>query len=152
MEPVAEREVAGRVATDVEAVGFVPAALVAVRGSEQQQTLAAGGKGGAVQLDVAGQEPGEGLGRRVEAQRLFDGRGDEGRVGEQLGPLVGKRVEPEDRVAEQLRRGLVARDQQQEAEAEHLGRRQRAVTLLRRDERADEVVARRARGGRRSHR
>ena len=57
--------------------GSVPAPLVAVRGPEQEQSLAAGRERGAVQLDVAGQQPGERLGRRVEAQRLLDGRRDE---------------------------------------------------------------------------
>ncbi len=142
MDAMAEREVTGRVAADVEAVRLVPPSFVAIGGSEEQESLASRGQGHPVQLDVARQHARERLGRGVEAQCLLDGRRNERRVGQEPRALVGKGGEPVDRVAEQLGGRLVARDQQQEAEAEHLGGGERPVTFLRGDERAHQIFTR----------
>ena len=120
VDAVTECEVSGRVPGDVEAVGAIPPSFVAVRRREEQQALAARGQGHPVQGDVTGEEAGERLGARVEAEHLFHRDRDAVGVGEQQRPLFGERVQPEDRVPDELRRRLVAGDEQQEAEAEDL--------------------------------
>ena len=80
----------------------------------------------------------------VEAQQLLDRGGQEPRLGAETAPLFGLAEQGEHAVADQVRRGLVAGEQQQVAGREQLGVAQRVALLLRLDHRADQVVARRA--------
>src|SRR5262245_3081382 len=142
VHPEAEGEVRVRVATRVEAVGLGEGALVAIRGGEEQVHALAPREPAPVQLDVARERAREPLHGRVVAQRLLDGGRDAPRVVEQEGARAALAVQDRGGVSERGRRGLDPSEQQQEAEAEDLVRGERLALLGRREQEADEVVAR----------
>ena len=121
-------------------IGPLEGALVAVRRPDQQEHLLAGRHRDAVQRDVAGENAGEHLGGVVVSHHLFDGAGDAVGVGEQPGALVGVPRQERHGIAEHLRGRLVARDDQQEAEADDLGIAQALAVDLGVEQSADEVV------------
>ncbi len=74
---LAEGEVGDVVAPDVERIGVVVAPGVAVGGSEQHQDGATGGDRSVVTVVVAQREAPDMGSRRLEAQRLVDGAGEQ---------------------------------------------------------------------------
>jgi hypothetical protein len=70
----AESEVVGRLAPNIEAVRLRVLALVAVRRSVKQHDLRPGGQYVPVDLVVLGEQAGEALHRRLEAQSFVDRR------------------------------------------------------------------------------
>src|SRR4029450_6167835 len=84
------------------------------------------------------------LHRRVPAQRLFDQVRQQRAVGAYARELGGVTKQRVGRVADQVGRRLVARDEQQHDEERELGIGEGGFAVLRRQQDADEVVAGRA--------
>ena len=120
VDAVAEGEVVPDPAVDVEAVGLVELALVAVRRGVQQQHDAVLGDSPAVVLDVGRQDAGLDGRRRLVAEELLDGVGDEAAVLDQLAALVGVVGEDLSGPADQTGGGLVAGPGEQAAVAQYL--------------------------------
>ena len=141
---LAEGDARVGVAAQVVGVGVREGALVAVGRAEQQHHPLPGGDLDTVQRHRPVRDPHDPLARVVVAQRLLDPARDQARVvGEELA-LVGIAPQPVQRVGEQLRRGLVARDDHQVAEGLHLHRREPHAVDLGGEQRADQVALRRA--------
>ena len=86
VDPVAEGEVALVGAVDVEPVGVDERPVVAVGRRVVHLDAGALRDPDAADLDVSGGGAGEPDHRRLEAQHLLDGRGDQRRVGHEAGP------------------------------------------------------------------
>ena len=140
--PCPKREVVRRpAAIDVVLVGDAP--TPARRGCpnpRRSSTLSPSVTVRVVQLDVAGQRARHQLCRALVAEDLLDRIGDAVRVGEHLRPLLREALQREQTVAEQLRRGLVARDDQEEEEADDLLVGEVLAVALGRDQRGGEIV------------
>ena len=107
MQPVAEREVRSIVPVDVEPVGIRVAALVAVRGTDEQQHRAPGGHGRPVVLHLAPDVPGDVGAGRLETQCLVDHVRNQGPIVHDLVPLIGVLAEHLAQPADEPARGLV---------------------------------------------
>jgi hypothetical protein len=141
VDAAAEAEVVGRVPVDAEGVGVVVASEITVGRAVEQQDPIAGRDLGALH-DMGRQHgPEEALDGGVVTQRLLDGARDQIGAGAQLVPHGGLGRERVQDVAEQVGRGLVPGDQQQETEPEDLRVVQRAF-LAGLDETAEEVAPR----------
>ena len=70
--------------------------------------------------DVAGGRPRQDLGRGLHTVELFHGVGPQGRIATHQGPLVGIAGQQHDAAADQARGGVVAGQDEQQAEAEKL--------------------------------
>jgi hypothetical protein len=103
----------------------VSSVVVAVRGSQQHHQTGALRQVDAGERRRFADTAEQRLHRRVEAQHLLDERCDERAVGPQLGLHVRSFEQHDERVSEQVRGGLVAGDQQQDAEVDQLVERQR---------------------------
>ena len=134
------------VAEDVVVVGAAEDPLVAVGRAEAEQQLRALRRDRAVQLDVLEQVAREQLAGGVEAQRLLDPRARPGPVSpapsKTCRELVGVPGQVEERVAEQLGRGLVAGHDHQEEEGDDVLVAEPVAVDLGLDQRAGQVVAR----------
>ena len=120
---------------------------VAVGRGVEQEYLAVGRDGGAVEGDVARRGAGEALHRAGEAQQLVDGVGDAPGVVEQQGALVEMGREQLSRTAEHAGGGVVAAGHHGEGEAEDPQQRHGVATLAGGHELADGVVPRFAAAG-----
>ena len=140
---VAEREVTRDRSPDVEALGVRELAVVEVCGTPDEHDPRPGGDRDPVQLDLPHRGARQHLRRRLDAQHLLDGRGEQRRVGDERGALVGMAGEQLGAVPDQARRGVVAGDEEQEREPEELLVGQVLAVGLGGDQRAHEVVARR---------
>ena len=139
---VPERQVTLGAAPDVERPGGRPVlALVVVGGPDDEQHGLACLEGFTVELDVVRQRPVHVLRRVVEAQRLLDRVGDERRIVDEERTLLGMLGQQLDRVGEQLRRRLVAGDDEQDAEAEQLLLGERSAVDLEVEQIGDEPLA-----------
>ena len=126
VDAVAEGEVATDVAVDVEAVAVREVALVPVGRAVEQDHDAALGHRLAVVLDVTLDVAGLHRRRRLVAQQLLDGVGDERAVRHQLAALVGMAAEDLAGPADEPGRRLVPGAGQQADVGEDLVARQRA--------------------------
>ena len=120
MNAAAESQMIGRVSADKEGVRVRIVLGITVGGGKEDEDAPASGN-----LDVAGavrllRGAKEALDRRFEAQRLVDRRRHEARVRAERAPLFGVRDQGEEQVAEEVRRGLVPRQEKQEEEPEDL--------------------------------
>ena len=145
----AEREVAVVAARDVEAVGLVEHRRVAVRRADAADHERALPDRHAAELHVLERDAHGALHRAVEAQHLLDRALQQLGLRAQARELVGVLQERERPVPDQVRGRLVTGEQQQDRGRQQLAVAERVAVLLRRDERADQVVARLARGARR---
>lgn len=144
VDAVAEGEVVAGAAGDVEAVGVGEVAGIAVGGSEADEEHGAGGKVDAGHGDGAGGGAEQAMHGGVPPEDFLDGGGEQvGAIGEEL-CLVGVRGEGGGTVADQVRGGFVAGDEEQDGEQGDLGCGEGlgVVGVARRDEAADEIVAR----------
>ena len=136
-----ERQMVGRVAGDVEAVGVGIVVGVAVAGGEPDDHLVAGGDVDVAHADVAGGGPAEEPHGRGEPEQLLGGRRDQLAVGAQALVLLGMLGERERAEADRLPRRLVpGHDQQRERVVEVLIGHRLALDLAVRDQ-AEHVVA-----------
>ena len=146
VDAVTEREVAGAVATDVEHVGWGYGGGVTVGRGQADDDLGARRDGDPAELDrrhgVAERRVRHG---RVEAKQLLDGSGQPRRVGAQLGELARIAEQGDHTVADQARRRVVAGDDQLKDRGEQLPGVEPLVPVAGADQRADQVVAGRAR-------
>src|SRR5262249_41670068 len=132
---------------DVESVGVRILPLVAIRRRDKKENAVALRHSLAVPLDVAGDGAGGILRRSAVTQHLVEGRGDAGRVGQDLPVLPRVLGEEDDRVGEEPGRGLAPSRPEERAEADDLAlgeaRGPAVVGLdLGLEERADEAVVR----------
>jgi hypothetical protein len=115
---VPERQALALLATNVEDVGILEDALVAVRRADQERDARAPGNLAAVDLHRAGGGAGDQLRGGVVAQRLLHPARNQRRVVAHALPLVGVLPQPVDGVPEQLGGGLVAGDDHEEEEGD----------------------------------
>ena len=108
------------VARTVKAVGFGEFALVTVGRSQQQEHVLAGRNSAALQLYLLHGSSKNHLDRRIIAQDLFDQRRHERTVSPHLGQLLRMGEQAEHRIADQIRRRLVAGQQQQDGQRQNL--------------------------------
>ena len=116
---------------------------IAVGGCEDRDHEVASADRQAAELDV-GRRPAveAALDRPLEAEQLLHRRGEERRVVPHERELLGLLEQVHDRVPDQADRRLVPGHDQQHDRAEQLLLRQRVLRVARRQERADEIVAR----------
>src|SRR5579883_1681481 len=105
----AEGHVSGRAAADVESVGPVPPARIAVGGSKKQQHLLSRSKLHTADLDGFGRGPEKRLHRRFETKDLLKRVANQVRIGTQRLPLLAIAREAIERVAEPVDGGVDAR-------------------------------------------
>ena len=142
MDAVAEGQMRVGIAADVEALGVGEGLRIAVgRVHEGEDALAAPDQASA-ELDVVGGDARQGAGRPVVAQPFLDGARRERRVGPESLPLFAKAHGVEEAVADQVGRGLVAGEEQQDRRADHLVRRQRILLVARQHQPAQHVAGR----------
>src|SRR5262245_18631639 len=133
VDAVAEGEVLADVAVDVEAIGMLVGALVAVGRSDEEQHRAAGGHDRAVVFDVARHVASDVRADRLEPHRLFDRVGEQRAICHQLPPLVGMVAEHLAEPADEAAGRLAASAGEHLRVGEHLGARERtqlAVLVL----------------------
>jgi hypothetical protein len=103
---VTEGERARRAAVDVEAIGIRKLALVAVRGAVEKHHAPAGAQPLAAQHEVLGDGPRQEVRRHLGAEDLREGLGQQARVGDELGALLGMAMQLQDAPGEDLRQRL----------------------------------------------
>jgi len=127
MDAVAEGELTLDHAVDREMVRRVELALVAVGGPVDQEHLLPRRDALTVELDVAGQGPGQGLDRRIEAEALVHGPGEDVGICRDRTALTRVLREKHGAVADQVGRGLVACHEEEHAHARGAPPRRGAV-------------------------
>ena len=115
MDAPAEGNVAVVGARDVEAVRVGKLSRIAVGGADERHHQLALADRVAAQLDVLARDARRALHRAVVAQQLFHGAGDEPGALAQPAELRGMAQERQGAVADQVDRGLVAGDEQEDA-------------------------------------
>ena len=145
MQPEAETEMVGGVALEVEPVGIGEDARVSVGGRLDQVDHVVPADHLIAHVDVGGGHAHLHLRRAVEAQDLLSGGSQVLGVVVRAQPLqlVRMRQQGMQPVADQIGRGLVAAEQQQDAGAHDLVVGERVVALLGADERVNQVLRRR---------
>ena len=108
--------------------------------------------GAAAELGVLHRDADDAHHRRLPAQQLLDGRGDERRVVDDLLPVLGVLGEEAEHAVERRRDGVEPGDEEQEADVEDLLAGQPLAVDLGVEEAADEVVATLGRRARRAPR
>ena len=162
VRPVGERDVGQGGPEDVERLGVLPTGLVVVGRADVGRDALPGTEGDAADLDLAGRRPVDGEQRRLAAQALLNGLGQQRAVVAHRLELLGMREEQVEQVARRAV-GRLGPGRQQQAEegvdglvrellAVHLGRDQVADDVLGRvgppvGHHAGEVVAQRLGGG-----
>ncbi len=143
MDPLAERDVAQRGPSELKRVGVGIPALVAVGRCPEQQHALPLRDSDAAELDVARRHPRPRLHGREIAQELLDRVRDPGQIVREGHAVGGPVLEQHERVCDQRRRRVDARQEEEPAHAVDLVHRQAALAVRRRD-RAEEVTAGRA--------
>jgi hypothetical protein len=144
VDAAAEGQVrAGALAAEVEVGGGgAPVLLVAVGRAEQREDQLAGRHRLARQLHLAGHDAARELHRAVVAQQLVHRGGVERRVGGQALELVAVAQQRQRAVADEVDRGLVAGQVEQQHLVQQLVTREPVAVLLRRDQGGQHVVGR----------
>src|SRR5919199_5527814 len=88
MDAAAEADMAGGASVDIEVVGALPAAWIAVRGAEEHQDLFALAGLDAADMDRAGRSPEEGLDGRLEPHSLLEGCAGQAGIRTQMRELL----------------------------------------------------------------
>ncbi len=141
---MAERKVLELGTAELERVGPRELSLVAVRRTPVQLDGRARGNNTSVQLDWCDGRAEQHLHRTVVAEHLLDERGDRHRVGHQPGPQLGVLREEHRTRGDEIRRRVVAGDHEVQQVAEELLVGEPAIVDLGGEQRADEIVGRRA--------
>ena len=118
VDAAAEGDVAVDLAVEAHLVGVGELGLVGVGRSDHDHDLVAGLDRAAVELGVLDGHPGDTHDRRLPAQQLLDGVGDERRVLDQLAPVVGVLGQEREHAVERGRDGVEAGDEEQEADVQ----------------------------------
>src|SRR5207247_6588476 len=120
VDPLAERDVARRGTSEVEAVRIRPTPFISVRRCPDEADVGTLRDGRPEQVDLARRRPDQGLDRRVVPEELLDGRRHRLRFGSEELALVREPCEVEQGVGDQAGCRRDARDEQQHAAADYL--------------------------------
>ncbi len=137
---MAARGRGGRVPGDVETVGIGEDGRVPAGGGHQDDHAVTAGEGVPGHGRLGERDPHRELGGRVVAKHLLDGRRGELRSFAQQSQLVGIAQQSNHSVTDEVDTRLHARDQQEHADAQHLGRGEDLALFLHPDEHAQQVV------------
>ncbi len=136
----AEGDVLTSVSTDLEAIGFGKGRRVAIGGTEAENDLLPCGDSVASEIEICCRDAPRDLHGTIEAQQLvYRVRIEIGRLLQEL-ELLGKLQQRHHAVGDQVDGGLVAGNEQEEHQVDHLGRRDPLAFGFRAEEGGQQVV------------
>ena len=138
-DSVAEPEVALHAPVDVEALGLVELALVAVRGDQHEHDPLPGAHRLAGDLGVDEQRAADELQRQLVAEHLLERRHGQGGIGDDGGALFGMAPQLVGAAGDDLRQRLGPADEERDQLVDHLGVVERAVAAVEREQAVDDV-------------